>query len=644
MKKFIKNKRLFIIVLLSIILISAGMFVLLKLYITPKYNVKDMLNKKENEKFQAYVIRNGEKKNLIWKDLFYFEGETKENETVYMSINIDELTEELKQSGMGTPILQVVLQDCKGTIFLDNQVIYTDDSSADNRIGYVNFSFGEYSPSSRTVYLSLPEDYKGKILTIAFASSFYMEGDGVWTPLIWASDIAGYLGEQVAIGGGQIYKISIYTMLIVIVMIILVYGAYRGKFMGSLVVLGLYFFTCILKITLSNPNAVGYYCKGMINNEIVMIFTTSASGFLLLLYIVLQAKIWKIPLRIFYVISTIIYSVLYYFIYKEIQVEVLLKWLDFVLFALIIVIFINIFIEWKKGSFYHKVFGKLIQITLIVLFGLYVISIYNNDELYKYINGIFVSIKEYGFTFLNYNIIMILAIICFITIVITQIRNIIIERIDYQLLKSRGKMEEESYIQMKEYVTETYVLKHDIKKHINIISQLLNEGEYNKAKNYSNQLTVQVENITPVIQTNNKILDNIFNSRINKASSKNIKIELLNLSVLKNINMEEIDICSLFTNVIDNAIEACEKLNDNNKKISIYLNEKNNFIYFSCENYLNNSILKKNGNDFKSTKAKSLDHGYGLTIVKKIAEKYQGFMVINTENNTFKIEVAIKNN
>ena len=99
--------------------------------------------------------------------------------------------------------------------------------------------------------------------------------------------------------------------------------------------------------------------------------------------------------------------------------------------------------------------------------------------------------------------------------------------------------------------------------------------------------------------------------------------------------IEMIDISSIFSNLIDNAIEACNKIDDNIEK---YITIKSTFIkgYYvvRCENSKTNKVIIKNSKIFTSKKDKFL-HGIGIDSIKSSIKKYNGELKIKDSESKF---------
>ncbi|MDR1072573.1 MAG: ATP-binding protein [Treponema sp.] len=95
--------------------------------------------------------------------------------------------------------------------------------------------------------------------------------------------------------------------------------------------------------------------------------------------------------------------------------------------------------------------------------------------------------------------------------------------------------------------------------------------------------------------------------------------------------MDVMDICSIFGNALDNAIEGVLKMEDYEKRlIHMDLYSQHNFILIRCENYFENEITLENG-----------FHGFGLKSIRYTTEKYGGSMTINTEDHWFILRILL---
>jgi sensor histidine kinase regulating citrate/malate metabolism len=154
------------------------------------------------------------------------------------------------------------------------------------------------------------------------------------------------------------------------------------------------------------------------------------------------------------------------------------------------------------------------------------------------------------------------------------------------------------------------------------------------------------------MNTGNRVLDVILTTKSLQCEKKGITLNaMIDGDILSGIHVK--DICSLFGNVIDNAIEATQMIEEKEKRlITLSVRSRNKFIIIECENYSDPASvrLKKNqrrifGSDDlpKTTKRDNVKHGYGLKSIAQVAEKYGGAMNCSYEDGWFKVKVLLAN-
>lgn len=180
--------------------------------------------------------------------------------------------------------------------------------------------------------------------------------------------------------------------------------------------------------------------------------------------------------------------------------------------------------------------------------------------------------------------------------------------------------------------------RHDYKNHIATMKIHLEQGNYELLGNYLNELNMDLTNVDTVLKTGNVMVDAILNSKISLAQSKNIAVDAT-ACVPEKIRVSDTDICVIIGNLLDNAIEACCKLEDNDKRfIRIYIGLLKQQLYISVSNSVGGEI-KKEGKTYFTTK--NADHGFGLKRIDKIVSKYSGYINRQDETDVFATEIMI---
>ena len=176
---------------------------------------------------------------------------------------------------------------------------------------------------------------------------------------------------------------------------------------------------------------------------------------------------------------------------------------------------------------------------------------------------------------------------------------------------------------------------HDFKNHLLTIKDLAYNPE--ELVKYMNDLIAENSQSTYAVNTNNSIIDAILNQKLISAYKEGISVKF-ELDDLSNIAIENKDIVVLLANALDNAIEACMKMDDRYIKIKI---KDNNFsTLFSIINSSPYVDVKPDGT-ILTTKRDVESHGYGLKNIKSVVEKYNGIMLAEYNNKQFQFTVSI---
>lgn len=181
--------------------------------------------------------------------------------------------------------------------------------------------------------------------------------------------------------------------------------------------------------------------------------------------------------------------------------------------------------------------------------------------------------------------------------------------------------------------------RHDYHNHIQTVKAHLTLEQYIEIGTYLDMLDTDLTSVDTVIKTGNVMVDAILNSKISLAASKKINIKAKAV-VPKKLSISEIDLCIIIGNLLDNALESCIKMpNEDDRFIRVYIDILKNQLYISVSNSVGGNV-KKNGDTYLSTKNKE-GHGFGLMRVDNIAKKYRGFINRQNEEGVFATEIML---
>jgi len=210
-------------------------------------------------------------------------------------------------------------------------------------------------------------------------------------------------------------------------------------------------------------------------------------------------------------------------------------------------------------------------------------------------------------------------------------------RMELDSINSLLQRQYDQYRQSRENIEAINRKYHDLKHQIGVIRL---ESSAEKREEYLNQLEFGIEGIGPMQKTGNDVLDTILFSKQLYCAKHQITIT----SVVDGAQlgfMDVMDICSIFGNALDNAIESVLKLKDKEKRlIRMAVYAQNNFLMIRVENYFEGALQMEDG-EYKTTKKDKNYHGYGIKSIRYTAEHYGGSVSIEENNNWFYLRVLL---
>jgi len=181
--------------------------------------------------------------------------------------------------------------------------------------------------------------------------------------------------------------------------------------------------------------------------------------------------------------------------------------------------------------------------------------------------------------------------------------------------------------------------KHDISNHFTVIKNLLKDEKEEQAFSYILELTDNnMTNSVVYSDTGNAVVDSIINYKLCNAELNNITVST-DLIIPTELPVEIMDISAILTNLLDNALQALQKIEEN-KKLDIKMSYKKGVLKISIYNTYNGIVKYENG-EMITTKEDKTEHGYGIRNIETIAEKYNGIYHIKHDKKIFQSEVLI---
>lgn len=174
---------------------------------------------------------------------------------------------------------------------------------------------------------------------------------------------------------------------------------------------------------------------------------------------------------------------------------------------------------------------------------------------------------------------------------------------------------------------------HEFKNQILCIEALLKSQKYDEACKYVNEISKSIVKEHNVIDTNHTVINSILNIKYEEAINKKI-VFVFKINDLSGIKIKEEDIVVLLANLLNNAIEACEKCEEK-RVVKLKFMIEDGDVILSVKNTYKQPLIYEN-NELKTSKADMPEeHGIGIKNIIRIIEKYHGSYVIQNDGEEF---------
>ena len=196
-------------------------------------------------------------------------------------------------------------------------------------------------------------------------------------------------------------------------------------------------------------------------------------------------------------------------------------------------------------------------------------------------------------------------------------------------------------MQLSKDMDEVRKLGHDIKSHL---IALQGNSDDNRKQTYIDNIMKRLEGFENHYDTGNPFVDNILYVKKKKCLENNISFRaLVDLKQFSNIKDE--DLCTIFSNAIDNAIRECLEFNkmfsDDESLILLKAGKKRGFLFITFENSIRPQQAQYVQRCLETTKENKAEHGYGIKNIKTVLQKYEGEFSTKVGNKLFHLFIII---
>lgn len=180
---------------------------------------------------------------------------------------------------------------------------------------------------------------------------------------------------------------------------------------------------------------------------------------------------------------------------------------------------------------------------------------------------------------------------------------------------------------------------HDIKNHFLVLKSYIEQERYQELAEYLDRMERETGTNISIIYTGHRMIDAILNYKMSIMRKEGILADI-QTQIEQQLSIDDFDISVILGNMLDNAIEACREVTEDEKEIVVTFMTRKNQLFIMAKNTYSKKINWKNGIPLTS-KADKEHHGIGLTNMRNIIEKYNGTLEMSESDRYFIVNIML---
>lgn len=179
--------------------------------------------------------------------------------------------------------------------------------------------------------------------------------------------------------------------------------------------------------------------------------------------------------------------------------------------------------------------------------------------------------------------------------------------------------------------------RHDYHNHLQVMKAELAAAQLAELSAYLDELEADLDRVDTYVKSGNLMVDAILNSKLSLAERDGVAVAC-KARVPDALTVDDVDLCVIMGNLLDNAIEACAALPADGRWLRVYVAARGSQLYASIQN---SAVEDPSFNQRNHISEKRGNHGLGMKRVAAVVEKYEGFLNLANEPGVFAAEVSL---
>ena len=179
---------------------------------------------------------------------------------------------------------------------------------------------------------------------------------------------------------------------------------------------------------------------------------------------------------------------------------------------------------------------------------------------------------------------------------------------------------------------------HDLKNQMFALTEAMKSAP-DRAREIMDQISERIHSASPMAVTGNEAVDALIFTKRQQMEAEHIRF--IQSVYVSRTAFDPLDLCVLLGNLLDNAIEACRKVEEDKRRIELSMTQQGPCLSISVQNSAAGKV-RMEGNTVHTTKEQKELHGFGLNSVREIAEKYSGSCTIQSTEDEFTVYIILQ--
>lgn len=212
-----------------------------------------------------------------------------------------------------------------------------------------------------------------------------------------------------------------------------------------------------------------------------------------------------------------------------------------------------------------------------------------------------------------------------------------LKQLRLSVLEQVIERETTNYKQIENAYNDMRTLKHDISNQLAVITDLISRNDKKSAEAVIRSISLQLENVNAVCYTGEPIIDSVINIKLKYAHE--LGINITKRIKIAAFDLDKIELCRAIGNVLDNAIEGCQRSGLSEQHIYISIQQIDDKIVVE----ITNTAADVDLNNLQTSKKNRSAHGIGLSSIQNSVDKLNGYMKCDFKSNIFSLKMVVSN-